>query len=273
MGFTSKLLPNGKKVFPTSSQARIYINMQPGSRHEITEAIFVSSTGLIAPVLAQSTGQQECREDLAEILAVPGHKVPGLPKYSGLKRIYSIMGIKRDVLAVERCLQNKAYAALNYHLMTLDGMPAVKSAQGSKGECRRGHPRDAGMLYPLQKAYEIEEVLLNPSSFNTRLCHLHLQKSLRREMVYYTAEKGDAIAKAASNAQGFLYIQIGGVYTVEERRREGYGSKVLEILAAKIHKKGKKACLFVKKDNMPAIRLYSKLGFSIREEFRISYFH
>ena len=93
------------------------------------------------------------------------------------------------------------------------------------------------------------------------------------KMVYFIVEKGSAVAKAGSNAQGFSYIQIGGVYTVETKRNEGYGAEVLKFLISKIIKKGKKACLFVKKDNSPAIQLYTKVGFSIRDAFRISYFH
>ncbi|MAG13872.1 MAG: hypothetical protein CMN78_04690 [Spirochaetales bacterium] len=266
VAFSSRLLVKGKKNFPSGSQAKIYINVVDNRQPKIAEAILVSSTGLVVPVLARSGDEGKEREDIVGIFA--NSKLgPAMPK------VHSIMGIKRNVLELERCLHRQAYAALNYHLMTLDKLPANGADGALTYECRKGRLKDTSLLYPLQKAYEIEEVLINPSNFNSRLCYLHLQKALKNEMVYFIVEKGSAVAKAGSNAQGFSYIQIGGVYTVETKRNEGYGAEVLKFLISKIIKKGKKACLFVKKDNSPAIQLYTKVGFSIRDAFRISYFH
>ena len=289
VGFSARLLPNGKKTFPLGSQARIYLNVlerdhhgsirhpvghQSGKPLTISEAILISSIGSVVPILAHDAATERGREDIREIFTGRTNQKAALRvKKSHEQTVHSIMGLNADVLSVERCLSKEPYAALDYHLMTAEEILINGSRGYSVGECKRGKPRDIGLLYPLQKAYEMEEVLLDPSNFNSRLCYMNLQKSLKREMVYYIIEDGRVFAKAASNAQGFEFVQIGGVYTVEEHRSQGYGAAVLHTLLSKIVKKGKKACLFVKKDNGAAIKLYSKLGFSVRGEFRISYFH
>jgi predicted GNAT family acetyltransferase len=62
------------------------------------------------------------------------------------------------------------------------------------------------------------------------------------------------------------------VYTVERLRNRGIGEYLLAALLDRIYALGKRASLFVKKDNPAAIQLYRKLGFLIRSEFRIAYY-
>ena len=101
---------------------------------------------------------------------------------------------------------------------------------------------------------------------------LTLQRNLRRELVVYAVSDGRAVAKAGTNAQGLEFVQLGGVYTVEELRNRGVGETVLGELLERIIASGKGACLFVKKDNPAAIQLYKKLKFRTQGEFRIAYY-
>ncbi|MGC9209332.1 MAG: GNAT family N-acetyltransferase [Nitrososphaeria archaeon] len=54
---------------------------------------------------------------------------------------------------------------------------------------------------------------------------------------------------------------IGGVVTREEFRNRGFATSVVSKLAYYIIKGGKIASLYVREDNIPAIRVYKKIGF------------
>jgi predicted GNAT family acetyltransferase len=80
------------------------------------------------------------------------------------------------------------------------------------------------------------------------------------------------VAKAGTNARGFTVDQIGGVFTVEEVRNSGIAFRVMEELLRRIFAEKSTVCLFVKKNNLPALALYGKLGFHVADGYRISYF-
>ena len=80
------------------------------------------------------------------------------------------------------------------------------------------------------------------------------------------------MSKAGTNAHGFTFAQIGGVYTTEKNRNQGIAEYVLSVLLTGIFETRKGASLFVKKNNGAAIKLYKKLGFGVTDEFKITYY-
>jgi predicted GNAT family acetyltransferase len=80
------------------------------------------------------------------------------------------------------------------------------------------------------------------------------------------------MAKGGTNARGFTYDQIGGLFTHPAFRGRKAARFLMGRLLEHIFRDGKKACLFVKTHNLPALRLYDNLGFRIAENYRISYF-
>ena len=128
-------------------------------------------------------------------------------------------------------------------------------------------------MLDVHEGYEIEEVLLNPSRFNSTAAQILLKKNLKTEIIYYAEYKGSAIAKAGTNARGIFFNQIGGVYTVPKFRGRGVADNLLRTLMEKIKSDNKQASLFVKKENNAAIKLYIRAGFSYCGNYRISYFH
>ncbi len=253
VGFSSRLR-NTKESSPPQT---IYLRRHTTHRERITEALLYTRDGLIIPAFAFPSP----RSDLSAVLIDEIHK----------RKPNTVMGLRKHVEAVERIIRSTPYASVTYHIMTLTHPPAATpSCDGIV--CRRAKPRDAGMLFPLQKGYEIEEVLLDPATFNTSACYLRLQKNLRRELVICALKNGKAMAKAGTNALGFNFAQIGGVYTVEKYRNQGVMEHVFSVLLAGIFETRKGACLLVKKENGVAIKLYKKLGFAIIDEFKISYY-
>ena len=254
VGFSSRL--RGAKK--TSPPRTIYLRRNTGGE-DIREALLYTRDGVIIPALA--AGDPLFRSDLSAVLSGEMRK----------QRPNTVMGLRTQVEAVEKAIGSTPHASVAYHVMTLTSLSGeVPPVDGIVS--KRAKPWDAGLLYPLQKGYEIEEVLLNPGSFNSSACYLSLQKNLRNEFVVYAAKDGKAVAKAGTNALGFNYAQIGGVYTVEKIRNQGVAEYVLSVLLSAILKTRKGASLFVKKNNGAAIRLYEKLGFNIADEFKITYY-
>jgi ribosomal protein S18 acetylase RimI-like enzyme len=138
--------------------------------------------------------------------------------------------------------------------------------------------RDAGLLYPLQAAYEQEEVLPGTSlRFNAAACRLQLERTLRSQLVFAyriptgTAEGSRFAAKAGTSVQGSAWARIGGVFTEKESRRKGYAYYVLVQLVTALRAAGKSASLFVKEKNTAARCLYEKAGFTVIGGFDLVY--
>ena len=183
----------------------------------------------------------------------------------------SVMGTRGDVLRIQELL-GRGYAMVDYSLMTVDAASFRPPPLPPELQIRRGRQRDAGRLFELQRAYELEEVILDASRFDAELCRSLLRRSLQRELVYFGTIHGHPVAKAGTNARGFAVDQIGGVFTEAARRRRGYGGAVLSALLHNLFAAGKSAALFVKLDNTMAIRLYEDLGFVARDRYRICYY-
>lgn len=229
----------------------------------VRECILLTAGGLLLPVLAgPPNASADGRQELARLLA--DLRPP----------VHSIMGIGRCVGAAEAALPVPPTTRVEYFLMTLERAalrPALPlDMRGLR--VRRADAADADALFPLQKGYELEEVILEPLHFNEGTCMRLLRAALREEMVYVAELEGVPVAKAATNARGFDVDQIGGVYTEPARRGKGLGAMVVSALLKALFVEKSGACLFVKKHNRPAIALYDRLGFQPVTDYEISYY-
>lgn len=135
--------------------------------------------------------------------------------------------------------------------------------------CNTDHAEE---LYELQKQYLKEEVVpagKNPSDLYVRS---NIKSILKNQKVFAIESDGKFVSKVNTNAIGWNWVQIGGVYTDPLYRRNGYSLCLLSTLCRRIIKTGRKMCLFVKKANLPALGLYEKLGFRKSCDFQIVYF-
>lgn len=172
---------------------------------------------------------------------------PRLPYRSNLRRVqYDFMVRHREMAAVALALP-----------------PGV--------ELCRLTPALAPEVFPLQEAYEKEEVLFHPSDFQPLVSRMHFQNSLYRSLAFGLRKDGRWICKGGTNARGRYWAQVGGVYTVPEERRRGWQSLVMGALAGELAAQQSGCCLFVKKENTAARELYLSLGYRIQEDFEISY--
>jgi hypothetical protein len=184
------------------------------------------------------------------------------------------MGTGRSAAAMEAMMPTVPTARIEYFLMNVsrsDARPALP-LQDRRLVVRMADETDADSLFPLQKAYELEEVVVDPHHFNDAQCLKLLRKTLREELVFVAEMDGIPLAKAATNARGFTVDQIGGVFTVPDMRGKGLGRLVVSELLKRVLREKEAACLFVKKRNRPAISLYERLGFAPVTDYLISYF-
>jgi len=188
------------------------------------------------------------------------------------KRIYSLQGLERDVLIAEAVLEEEDYHMqdqFDYVLMHL--AEPVRMPPRPEGLKLIDKP-ETDLVYPLQAAYEQEEVLPTHSTFHEAYCRKGVEKILSEETLVLADYRGVPAAKANTNATAYTYRQIGGVYVKPEFRGRGIGSFVVASLVEGIQKQGFSASLFVKKRNIPALRIYEKLGFINIGSYKIVYY-
>jgi ribosomal protein S18 acetylase RimI-like enzyme len=250
-------VPVTSRLLAGARGCEVYLNAD--ARGNVSECILFTSAGLLLPVLA---GEDATHDGLGDVLR-------GLSP-----AVHSIMGVGRCVGGAESLLPLPPTTRIEYFLMTLPraSLRPLLPHDSSGVLLRKADPYDAEALFPLQKEYELEEVVIDPTHFSDAQCMKLLKHALRDELIFVAELDGVPVAKAATNARGFGVDQIGGVYTVPEKRSKGLGARVVaELLEAVFVDKGA-ACLFVKKRNRPAIALYDRLGFAPVTDYIISYY-
>lgn len=173
----------------------------------------------------------------------------------------------------ESLLDLRPQVSVDYRLMTRASDPSDAARCAYAGlALRRAVLSDLDGLLYLQEAYEREEVLTSVHEFNRAACRASLTRALERQIIFVAEEGGVFVGKAGTNARGFGVDQIGGVYTLPERRGRGVASALMTALLAEIGGSLKRSALFVKPGNSPARALYLSLGFEDIGDYRADYF-
>jgi uncharacterized protein len=224
----------------------------------IRAAVCFGNDGSILPVL-EGTGGEGARGALASL---------GPARFDAVR----VVGLHEDVHSFESAI-GRAKDSIDYFLMRRDASahsPVIEPMPGLV--IRASGVDDADAILPFQEAYEKEEVLIPLHPFNARAISLSLAESLRSQIVLVAELGGRIVAKAQTNARGFIWDQLGGIYVMPEWRGRGVGACITSELARRIEGEGRRACLFVKKSNLGAIRAYGRAGFSQACDFRIAYY-
>lgn len=207
---------------------------------------------------------------------------PLLPPRDGLDRIPPILGERtgsvvgpaKDVERFESALALRPLVAVRYDLMSRKPRSSAlrrnAAPAGLRVYCAGTDNLDE--LFPLQEAYEKEEVLTAIHSFDPAGSRASLARALRDQVVVFGRQGGAAIAKAATNARAFDLDQMGGVFVAPPYRRRGIGSAVVSALISILESEDRGTVLFVKKGNDAAKGLYDELGFDTLGDYRADYF-
>lgn len=215
-------------------------------------------------------------------------------------RIFGIMGEERVTSAIEKILKTEYSRILiksdDYNLLTVKKEDFIKNKYScyrtleNNTACKsegifnqfpfnfensfvKVSAADTAKLLPLQTAYEKEEILRPGEFIPDKISRLFLERSLKTEIIFGVKSKDGFLAKAGTNAQGFFWNQIGGVYVMPEYRRLGIGTALIKTLLNYICvTENKNAALFVKKKNIAALKTYFKAGFTETCGFKIVHF-
>ncbi|MDR0555099.1 MAG: GNAT family N-acetyltransferase [Treponema sp.] len=198
--------------------------------------------------------------------------------------IYALQGLRRDVETFAALIEPLGYRgaqSIDYDLMNLDAGPFPLCFQaGPPGlVLRKPGVADLEALFPLQAAYEREEVLPRGSVFNPAAARLALEHTLAQQHVLTAELDGRIVGKINTNAEAFSRYQIGGVYVLPQYRGQGIATRMTAELARQLVAGNNKPdtarwglTLFVKKSNHAARKIYRRVGFTITAEYRIAYY-
>ena len=77
------------------------------------------------------------------------------------------------------------------------------------------------------------------------------------------------VAEACIQTTTSIVNQIGGVFTKFEDRNRGYCKAVVSEICSRIVSRGKMPTLMVRKNNIPAVKAYTSLGFEYYDDYLI----
>lgn len=260
---SSLFYQNGECQIPSPASYKIFLFREPSSRM-LKGVLALSKTGSILHCLKFTTEKEE-----SLFKKMISNEIPQ-------DWIFCIIGEKKGTDLVASAIKRKSQERRSYTLMHFEcKAPKLPLPEGLKLiQCGT---EQLEALCPLQKGYEIDEVLLAPEDFEETASRLTLRKFLREQIIYALFTQGSTkasipVAKAGTNARGLNWCQLGGIYTVPRYRNKGYAAFLAQSLALKIAQSGKKTALFVKDKNIAAQKAYTKAGFVKDKAFEIIYY-
>lgn len=197
-------------------------------------------------------------------------------------KIFSVMGTGGFCSLISRIAENhlcrKKSHEVDFDLMVFDEKPIGKNGKNENSaenknlaaECCSVSELDE--IFPLQKSYELEEVVFSEKDFNEAASRLVLKKNLERKRVFALKKDGKIVSKLSVNARGKNCVQVGGVFTAPDFRKQGLAKTLLLRFCRRYAENGKKIVLFVKKSNLAALSLYKSCGFRKISDYKIVYF-
>ncbi len=131
---------------------------------------------------------------------------------------------------------------------------------------------DTELLLQLQKMYMAKEVAPAGKQVTDLEATAQLKSILKDQLCFALLTDGEIVSKANTNAIGFDYVQLGGVYTHPLYRKNYYAWHLVYTICTRVLKSGRKISLFVKEKNNPAHQLYQRIGFVQSGKYEIAYF-
>ena len=193
------------------------------------------------------------------------------------KKIHSVQGLREEVAVMENELEKmgrKITDIFDYDLMSLDKMPDKKGYSSGPPNLILRTPQltDLNQMAVLQAAYEQEEVLPSGSVFSPAASRVNIANIISKAQILAAEVSGRLVGKINISAVSFTRYQVGGVYVHPDFRGLGIARRMATEFIASLIVQGRGATLFVKKTNLAARRLYSGLGFSVKGDYRITYY-
>ncbi len=271
VSLAGSLLNEGKIGIPSDSSKRFWLVCPEGgpvTDSDICSVFMVAATGLMRhatdtehALLEKGTGlfAEQLKQSFRSVLKDTF--------------LYCLMGEKKGTDLIRPLYDGSVSTCIGYDLLEYAAPDNTREETLARPlRIRQLLPGDEDAVFPLQKAYEIEEVVPPGESFNEDVCRAGLRRALRTQLVFAVWDGDVPVAKAGTNARGFGFDQIGGVYTIPRWRGKGLARAIVNHTARRCTAENRRVVLFVKKQNIPAQRAYTHAGFVFRTEYEIVYY-
>ncbi len=195
------------------------------------------------------------------------------------KLLYCISGEKQGTEFIQNICWQKPKSQIDYFLNYFDKNSNFSKQLPKNLLIKKCGITDVEKLFPLQKQYEIVEVIPEGDSFNEKLCRKNLAAALLKQKIFAVTSKtslnlDEYIAKAGTNACGINCFQLGGVFTEKKYRGEGIASVLVRHISEYLlnEKPEASVILFVKVNNESAKSAYKNAGYKAFGEYKIVYY-
>jgi len=195
------------------------------------------------------------------------------------KLLYCISGEKTGTEFIQNICWQKPKSQIDYFLNYFDSNTVFTKKLPENLSIKKCDSTDVENLFPLQKQYEIVEVIPEGDTFNEKLCRKNLTSALLKQKIFAVVQKQDDskikyIAKAGTNACGINCFQLGGVFTEKKHRGKGIATALVRYVSEFLLKENSESSivLFVKVNNENAKAAYAKAGFKKFGEYKIVYY-
>jgi ribosomal protein S18 acetylase RimI-like enzyme len=125
---------------------------------------------------------------------------------------------------------------------------------------RAAVPDDFDLLLPACAAAHEEEIGIDPLARDPEGFRWRTRAQIEEGRSWVWAESGTILFKAEASAWTPQAVQLQQVWTDPDVRGRGYATRALSDLCRLLLARVPIVCLFVRRDNEPAIRLYEAVG-------------
>jgi RimJ/RimL family protein N-acetyltransferase len=138
---------------------------------------------------------------------------------------------------------------------------------------RRVEPRDLDLVTAWRVAYNVEAIGAQDSPELWEESRASMERSLQEGRTWVLEKEGKPVASTSFNTAIKEAVQVGGVWTPPELRRQGYGRCVVAASLLDARSEGvEKAILFTGEKNIAAQKAYAALGFRHIGDYRLMIF-
>lgn len=122
------------------------------------------------------------------------------------------------------------------------------------------------LLQDLKFFIEVERHFGRPvKAINDILKDFKTMLKLKNYVLYL--DDSNIIAQGIIEEEGETLSIIGGIYVSEKYRSKGLGCDITVLLTKRVTERNRRAALFVAKGNEPAIGLYEKIGYKLKQTY------